>query len=177
MNLAKARNKLDAKAKTCVAVIETPKGSRSKYDYVPKAKAFRLKTLLPDGMSFPLDFGFVPSTLAGDGDPIDVMVLMDEPLRMGVMLDVRLLGALEAEEQEHGRTERNDRLIAAAVVSRLYEEMSTVDDLGQPFLENLIQFWTNKARLEGKAFHCLDIVGPEAAVKLVKTAMVAARRA
>jgi inorganic pyrophosphatase len=177
VNLATIPHKLDPKTKTCRAVIETPKGSRSKYDYCPKQKAFRLKTLLPDGMSFPLDFGFVPSTLAGDGDPLDVMVLMDEPLQMGVFLDVRLIGAVEAEEHEHGEKERNDRLIAAATVSRLYEKMAAPADLGDPFIDNLIQFWTNKARLEGKSFHCLNIVGPDAAVQLVQTSAAAAKKA
>lgn len=84
-NFARLRHGLDTKSKTCRVVIETPKGSRSKFDYDAKHKVFLLKTLLPDGMSFPLDFGFVPSTLAEDGDPLDVMVLMDEPLHVGVV--------------------------------------------------------------------------------------------
>lgn len=176
-NLATIRHRLDANAKTCRAVIETPKGSRSKFDYDAKHKFFLLKTLLPDGMSFPLDFGFVPSTLAGDGDPLDVMVLMDEPLHVGVVMDVRLLGALEAEEHEHGKTERNDRLLSAATVSRLYENVTTVEDLGKPFIENLVQFWTNKAKLEGKEFHCLKVVDPDAAVQLVEAAAAAAKQA
>ena len=175
-NLASIRHRLDAKAKTCRVVIETPKGSRSKFDYDAKHKVFVLKTLLPDGMSFPLDFGFVPSTVAGDGDPLDVMVLMDEPLHLGVVMDVRLLGALEAEEREHGKTERNDRLIAVASVSRLYERVSAVDDLGKPFIENLVQFWTNKAKLEGKTFRCLQVVDPNVAVQLVEAAAAAAKK-
>lgn len=175
-NLAVIPNKLDPETKTCRAVIETPRGSRSKFDYCAKKRAFRLKTLLPDGMSFPLDFGFVPATLAQDGDPLDVMVLMDEPLPVGAILDVRLLGAIEAEETEDGRKERNDRVIAAATVSRLYEKVSTVEDLGKPFIDNLIQFWTNKNELEGKTFHCLRVVDPDAAVQLVQMAHAAAKK-
>jgi inorganic pyrophosphatase len=60
-------------------VIETPKGSRNKYAFDGQENAFTLKKVLPAGMSFPYDFGFVPSTLAEDGDPLDVLVLMDEP--------------------------------------------------------------------------------------------------
>jgi inorganic pyrophosphatase len=97
--------------------VETPKGRRGKLDYDQKSGLFWLKTLFPDGMSFPLDFGFVPSTLCDDGDPLDVMVLADEANFPGTLLDVRLLGVIEAEEIEHGKTERNDRLIAASTVS------------------------------------------------------------
>jgi len=60
-------------------VIETPKGSRNKYAFDPEERTFTLKKVLPAGMTFPYDFGFVPSTLAEDGDPVDVLVLMDEP--------------------------------------------------------------------------------------------------
>jgi inorganic pyrophosphatase len=65
--------------KTIQVIIETPKGSRNKYAFDPKQRVFELKTVLPAGMFFPYDFGFIPSTVADDGDPIDVLVLMDEP--------------------------------------------------------------------------------------------------
>jgi inorganic pyrophosphatase len=167
-NLAKLPHRLAPKARTCRVVIETPKGHRAKLDYDAKAHAFFVKTLLPDGMSFPLDFGFVPSTKAGDGDPTDVMVLMDEPCTVGALIDVRLLGVIEAQETEHGRKERNDRILAAACVSRLYEKIAAPEDLGHDFVRNLVEFWVNKAELEGKTFKCLRVSGPEAAVDLVK---------
>jgi inorganic pyrophosphatase len=173
-NLIKLPHKLDLKAATCRAVVETPKGRRGKYDYDPKTRAFRLKTMLPDGMSFPLDFGFVPSTLAGDGDPTDVMILVDEPSPVGSLLDVRLIGVIEAEEDEHGKTERNDRLLAVAAVSHLYADVKQASDLDDAFIDNLVQFWINKDRLEGKLFRCLGVKGPkEAAAQVKKTAAAA----
>jgi hypothetical protein len=87
----------------------TPKGHRRKDDYDRKSGLFGLKTLLPDGMSFPLEFGFIPSTLAEDGDPTDVMILADEPSPVGALLDVRLLGVVQGEEREEDKVERNDR--------------------------------------------------------------------
>ncbi|HEV2362820.1 MAG TPA: inorganic diphosphatase [Caulobacteraceae bacterium] len=126
VDLTSLPNKLDPKALTCRAVIETPKGRRSKYDYDPKARAFRLHSLLPDGMSFPLDFGFIPSTLCEDGDPMDVMVLSDEASEMGALLEVRLIGVMEAEESEKGDdSERNDRVLAVNCVSNLYQKVTT----------------------------------------------------
>jgi inorganic pyrophosphatase len=126
-DLAKRPHGLDSNTGLCLAIIETPKGKRSKFDYDRKLRAFRLKTVLPEGMSFPLDFGFIPSTLCDDGDPLDVMVLCDEPTTVGAALDVRLIGVIEAEEDEKDRTERNDRLLAVAAVSRLYQEGGLTD--------------------------------------------------
>jgi inorganic pyrophosphatase len=173
-NLTKLPHKLDDKAATCRVVVETPKGRRGKLDYDPKSGLFRLHTLLPDGMSFPLDFGFVPSTLADDGDPLDVMVLADEASFPGTLLDVRVIGVIEAEENEHGRTERNDRLIAAATVSHLYANLKTIAELDKAFTDNLIEFWTNKDRLEGKVFRCLGVKGPDEALALIKKTAKAA---
>jgi inorganic pyrophosphatase len=173
-NLTKLPHKLDEKAATCRVVVETPKGRRGKLDYDPKSGLFRLKSLLPDGMSFPLDFGFVPSTLCDDGDPLDVMVMADEASFPGTLLDVRVIGVIEAEEDEHGETERNDRLIAAATMSNLYANLKTVAELDKSFTDNLIAFWTNKDRLEGKAFRCLGIKGPDAALALIRKSAKAA---
>jgi inorganic pyrophosphatase len=175
-NLIKLPHKLDEKTAACRAVVETPKGHRGKYDYDPKTHAFRLKSMLPDGMSFPLDFGFVPSTLAEDGDPTDVMILVDEPSPVGALLDVRLIGVIEGEEEEDGKTERNDRLLAVAAVSHLYGDVKQASDLDDGFIDNLVQFWVNKDRLEGKTFRCLGVKGPkEAAAQVKKTAAAAAK--
>src|SRR6187399_1471528 len=73
-------------------IIETPKGSRNKYAFDAEQKIFELKKVLPAGMAFPYDFRFVPSTIAEDGDPIDVLVLMDEPAFPGCLLQCRLVG-------------------------------------------------------------------------------------
>ena len=71
-------------------------------------------------MSFPTDFGFVPSTLCEDGDPLDVMLLGDEPGPVGVLMRARLLGVLQVEQLKAGKAERNDRLLAVPWCSRLH---------------------------------------------------------
>jgi inorganic pyrophosphatase len=176
-DLTRLANKLDGKTAACRAVVETPKGHRGKFDYDPKLRTFRLKTMLPDGMSFPMDFGFVPSTLAEDGDPTDVMILNDEPCPTGTLLDVRLIGVIEGEDEEDGKTERNDRLLAVSSVSHLYADVKQPADLGDHFIDNLVQFWVNKDRLEGKAFRCLGVKGPKVAAELVKRTAKAAQKA
>jgi len=95
-------------------IIETPKGCRNKYKYDPEIGAFKLSKVLPEGMVFPYDFGFIPGTKAEDGDPIDVLLLMDQPAFAGCVIESRLIGVLEAEQSKQGETERNDRLIAVA---------------------------------------------------------------
>src|SRR5579863_1173159 len=95
-------------------VIETPKGCRNKFDFEPETGGFMLSKALPRGMDFPYDFGFIPSTLAEDGDPVDVLVLMDEPAFPGCRLSCRLIGVIEGEQTDDGKTNRNDRLLAVA---------------------------------------------------------------
>src|SRR6202047_4811389 len=103
--------KLDTKRHVCRAIIETPKGCRSKFDYDPDSNLFMLGGLLPEGMMFPFDFGFIPSTLGDDGDPLDILVLMDAPAHVGCLIEVRLVGVISAEQIEDGKKEANDRLL------------------------------------------------------------------
>src|SRR5579871_3176228 len=112
-------------------VIETPKGSRNKYDYDPDCDCLDLATVLLEGMTFPYDFGFVPSTVGGDGDPLDVMVMLDEPAHVGCLLDVRVIGVIEAEQTQDGKTESNCRLLAVAVHSYSHENITSIKELGQ----------------------------------------------
>jgi len=83
---------LDAPSGDLTAVIETPKGSPNKYDYDDSCAAFRLSAVMPEGTTFPYDFGFFPSTVADDGDPLDVLVFLDAPVVVGCVLTVRLIG-------------------------------------------------------------------------------------
>src|SRR5687767_12947512 len=94
-------------------IIEAPRGSRVKYKYEPGTGRLGMSKVLPPGLVFPFNFGSVPSTCAPDGDPIDMVVILDEPLFPGCVVTVRLLGVIEAKQTQDGRTHRNDRLIGA----------------------------------------------------------------
>src|SRR5215475_13447056 len=121
--------KLDTKKATCRAVIETPKGCRNKFDYDPETNLFMLGGLLPEGMIFPFDFGFIPSTLGEDGDPLDILVLMDAPTHPGCLIEVRVIGIITAEQTENGKSEANDRLVGVAVHSYQHEDIETIEDV------------------------------------------------
>ncbi len=166
-DLSRLDPSLDHGALTCRAIVETPKGGRGKMAYDPATGAFELKRMLPDGMSFPLDFGFVPGTRGQDGDPLDILVLNDEPSPVGTLLTARLIGVIKAEQTEDGETARNDRLLAVAAVSHLFAKVASVDDLSEDFMTHLTQFWINYDALRGVDFHVLGIDDGQAAARLI----------
>src|SRR2546421_9974676 len=113
------------------AVVEASQGSRNKLKSDPALGAFVLHKVLPLGTSFPFDFGFVPSTRAADGDPIDVLLLMDEPVAPGVVVPCRLVGVIEAEQGDaSAKAKRNDRLLAVAEHSHRYRHCRSIRDIG-----------------------------------------------
>src|SRR5438105_15899701 len=127
-NLAQCPNQWDRKRRECKAIIETPQGRRNKFNYDPEYQTFSLGGLLPEGLAFPFDFGFIPSTLADDGDPLDVMILMDEPAHVGCLLDVRIIGVIEAVQVQDGESETNNRLIAVSIHSYDHGELSSLNE-------------------------------------------------
>ena len=150
-------------------VVETPKGSRNKFAFDPKEHIFELKRVLPAGMAFHYDFGFVPSTEADDGDPVDVLVLMDEPAFPGCVLMCRPIGVIEGEQGKKKDTERNDRIVAIERDAHSWEDIKTIDDLGKQFCRELEEFFVNYHRLSGKEYRVLGIKGPDQARRLVKS--------
>src|SRR6202162_2494968 len=108
-------------------VIETPKGSRNKFAFNADEYIFELKTVLPAGMSFPYDFGFVPSTEADDGDPVDVLVLMDEPALPGVVVSCRPIGVIEGEQVDKKEKVRNDRIVAVEREAHDWADIRTIN--------------------------------------------------
>src|ERR1700748_495951 len=116
-------------------IIETPKGSRNKFAFDPEQEVFALAKVLPAGMVFPYDFGFIPSTKAEDGDPTDVLVLMDEPAFPGVLLRCRAVGVIEGWQGGKKKGEGNDRLVAVEVENHSYARVKHVRDLGKKFIQ------------------------------------------
>lgn len=169
-NLLTLPHHLDARARTCRAIVETPRGRRFKYDYDAESGLFEVGGVLPAGMAFPLAFGFVPGTLGGDGDPIDVLVLADEELPVGCILTVRLLGVIEAEQTEAGKTFRNDRLVAKLACSRLYADIDDLDCMGPSLVEELTRFFVTYNELKGKRFEVKTIGDPARACRLIEEA-------
>jgi len=135
---------------------------------------FGLKKVLPAGMSFPYDFGFVPSTVGGDGDPLDVLVLMDEPAFAGCKLTARVIGIIEGEQGTKSKTVRNDRIVAVESDNHSYGHIRHIEELGKKFARELEEFFVNYHRLSGQQFRILALRGPSAARRCIKSARSAA---
>jgi inorganic pyrophosphatase len=172
-DLTALSNELDPKKRQCRVIIETPKGKRNKFDYDPNSNLFKLGGLLPEGMMFPFDFGFVPSTLGEDGDPLDIMVLMDAPAHVGCLMDVRIIGVIEAKESSDEGMERNDRLLGVAIHSYDHEDLTTVDDVGATLMSQVEEFFVSYNKQRGKKFKILGTSGPRRAIKCIKDGMQA----
>lgn len=150
-------------------IIETPRGSRNKFTYDEELHLFKLGGVLPAGASFPFDFGFVPSTLGGDRDPLDVLVLMDEPAFAGCLVRARLIGVIEAEQRERdGETTRNDRLISVASKARHYADMRSIEELNRHLVDEIEHFFVSYNEIKGKEFKPLGRFGPERARELIE---------
>ncbi len=156
-------------------VIETPKGSRNKYAFNLEEKVFELKKVLPAGMDFPYDFGFVPSTKADDGDPVDVLVLMDEPAFTGCVLKCRIIGIIEGQQGDKKETERNDRVVAIEKQNHSWADIRHIDDLGKEFREELEEFFVNYHKLSEEEYRVIGVKGPAAARKCIEKGRQAAR--
>jgi inorganic pyrophosphatase len=158
-----------------VVVIETPKGSPNKIAFEPRYGTFVLRGVLPAGAVFPFDFGFVPSTRADDGDPLDVLVLMDAPVFPGCVVLSRPVGVIEAEQTEDGQTERNDRLLAVAANSATHRSINELGDLSRDLVAQVEHFFVSYNEARGKRFEIKGHGGKRRALALVKTAMKRAR--
>jgi len=133
--------------------------------------------LLPEGMMFPFDFGFIPSTLGEDGDPLDILVLMDAPAHVACLIEVRIIGIIEAEQSEEGKTERNDRLLGVAIHSYDHEGLETIHDVSMTLLDQLEAFFISYNKQRGKHFKVTGTGGPKKAIRFLKAGLLAHKKA
>ncbi len=134
-------------------IIETPRGCRNKYAYDKVAKAFKLTKIMPVGMVFPFDFGFIPNTKGDDGDPLDVLIIMDEAAYPGCVVECRIVGVLKAMQTEDEKTTvENDRLIAVSVLSHTYNDVKDLKDVNKNVLRDIEHFFVSYNAMAGKKF-------------------------
>ncbi|MBV9527739.1 inorganic diphosphatase [Sphingomonas sp.] len=175
-SLEELPHELDRAQSTCLAIVEAPAGSRVKVYYDPDCHLFRVGKSLPLGMAFPLDFAFVPSTLGGDGDPLDLLILPESALPVGSMVKVQILGVLEAEQfKPNKRPRRNDRVIARLVESRLFAQVHHLSQLGDTFVSELGAFFAAYKRARGQTYNVLGVGNRDRACELIEQAAAAHR--
>jgi inorganic pyrophosphatase len=132
-------------------IIETPKGSRQKYAYDKESKFFRLKKVLAPGLVFPFDFGFIPGTKGEDGDPLDALVLSEYQGFPGCIMDVRIVGCLQAKQTVGKNTYRNDRYIGILEQSSDYDRITSLEELPDHLIESIKLFFSTYLQAEGKS--------------------------
>jgi len=152
-------------------IVETPKNRRNKYTYDTKRGIFQLKSVLSAGHVFPFDFGFVSGTRGDDGDPLDILILMEEPAAQGCLVQTRVVAVIEAEQTEKGKTHRNDRLIGVAAASHDYRSVESLDQISPSILEEIEHFFISYNEMAGKTFKPLGRGPAERGRQLIEQAI------
>jgi inorganic pyrophosphatase len=149
-------------------IIECPRGSRAKFDYDPAAQVFRFGRPLTLGVAYPYDWGFVPSTRAEDGDPLDAMVYHDMATHPGVVIPSKPIGVVRLTDKDPGsKWQRNDRLIAVPADERRWTDATALEKQVRRELE---QFFVVVTMMTGKKVRVQGWEGPKAAKALVSQA-------
>jgi inorganic pyrophosphatase len=166
MNLAKLPTWAD---KACIhVVVETPRGSRAKLEFDPKLHAFTLAKPLLAGLAYPYDWGFIPSTKAEDGDPLDVLVIHDAATYPGLVLKCQPIGILEVMQTTKKKQERNDRLFAVPQKSPFEADLTDIRHLPRRAVEELEQFFIATNALDhDKTLEFIGWHGPAKAAKAI----------
>jgi inorganic pyrophosphatase len=167
-NLAKLPTWVDDE---CIyAVVETPRGSRSKLEFNAELQVFTLAKPLLAGLTYPYDWGFVPSTKADDGDPLDVMIIHDAATYPGLVLRCKPIGVLEVLQTKNGKKERNDRVFAVPERAPFEGDLLDVRHLPKRAIHDLEKFFEATNALEKKKIEFLGWKGSSHAIKTIKKA-------
>jgi inorganic pyrophosphatase len=153
-------------------VVEAPRGSAIKLKYDPRWQAMSVSRPLPSGVTFPFDWGFVPSTRAADGDPLDAMLLWDVASYPGLVVPCRAIGVLRVEQNrvnfDPSERIRNDRIMAIPRETRRESGLTDVAALSTRLRQELEQFAIMATALEGKDARIVGWGDARAALELVR---------
>lgn len=150
-------------------VVEAPRGSTVKFKYDPELGAFTISRPLVLGVSYPFEWGFIPSTCAPDGDPLDAMVLLDAPTYPGVVIPCAALGVVNvSQKSEGGGRERNDRVIAVPVDAPRLEDVRDARSIPERVRKEIEQFFLTAVLMANKDVELLGWDGPDAANDLIQ---------
>lgn len=153
------------------AVIETPRDTRHKYAFEPKLGLFKLKLTLPEGMQWPYDYGFVPRTLADDGDPLDILVLNQIPTFTGCLLETRVLGIVRLKKNGV----ENDRVLAAPVpqagVAQPSDAFDDARDIPKDTMGDICRFLVEYSEEEGNRIEFKEVRSRKKAMAAIEAAI------
>ncbi|WP_338430238.1 inorganic diphosphatase [Synechococcus elongatus] len=145
-------------------LIEIPGGSKNKYEFDKDLNAFALDRVLYSSVQYPYDYGFIPNTLADDGDPLDGMVILDQPTFPGCVIAARPIGMLEMIDGG----DRDEKLLCVPAKDPRYAEVKTLSDIAPHRLDEIAEFFRSYKNLEKKVTEILGWKGPETVQALVE---------
>jgi inorganic pyrophosphatase len=153
---------------TVDVIIETPKGSKYKYKFDPKTNRFKLKKLLPAGLAFPYDFGFIPGTKGDDGDPLDVMIFAEDSYLPGSVIECKVIGAIKAKQLSEKETVRNDRIIVVPTLTIEKDKEVALGDFSKQKIKEIENFFIYYNKMERKEFKPLGVLSAKETWKLIE---------
>lgn len=164
MNLWKDLESGPSAPEVVYAVIEIPRGSRNKYEYDKDMEAFALDRVLYSPVHYPAEYGIIPQTLYDDGDPMDIMVLMEQPTFPGCIIESRAIGMMRMIDDG----DQDDKILAVPTQDPRYQEVQDLEDVAPHLLKEIAQFFQDYKALEGKETEVQGWVGKEEAFKAIK---------
>ena len=150
-------------------LIEIPAGSKNKYEFDKDLNAFALDRVLYSSVQYPYDYGFIPNTLADDGDPLDGMVLMDQPTFPGCVIAARPIGMLEMIDGG----DRDEKILCVPDKDPRYADVKTLSDVAQHRLDEIAEFFRSYKNLENKVTEILGWKGVADVTPLVEKCVAA----
>ena len=150
------------------AIIEIPKGSTNKYELDKETGLLRLDRVLYSAVHYPADYGFIPRTYCDDGDPLDALVLSQEPVYPLTIVEARAIGAMRMRDEKG----IDDKIVAVSVHDPAFAEFTDKAQLPAHLLRELRRFFEDYKVLEHKQVVVEDLLGPSDALRLIREALV-----
>jgi len=159
----------DTESRCINAIVETPIGSQVKYAYDFESGLITVSKVLPAGMLYPFNFGFIPQTKAADGDPLDVLILNEQPLFPGCLVHVRAIAVVKAEQTERSKWVRNDRIVVEALGKERPVQEKPLE-MEKRTVSQIAFFFSSYNSMFGKRFRVIGTGGPAKALELIRRA-------
>jgi inorganic pyrophosphatase len=148
-------------------VIEIPKGSKNKYELDKETGLLRLDRVLYSAVHYPADYGFIPRTYCDDGDPLDALVLGQEPVYPLTIVEARAIGVMRMRDEKG----IDDKIVAVSVHDPAFADFTDKVQLPGHLLRELRRFFEDYKALEHKQVIVEDLLGPEEAVRIIREAL------